>query len=66
MSSYFDFMERKHGSRRSYLPSDVVEFPAMCVTEEPATDDSMRRYLSAEERLALTLTPFSAPEESQP
>jgi hypothetical protein len=32
---------------------DVVEIEGCLVTEEPATDESMRRYLDAEARLAL-------------
>ncbi len=36
---------------------DTVDFPDMLVTEEEATADTMRRYLSAEERRAMELIP---------
>jgi hypothetical protein len=45
---------RSRGITRVY---DTIDFPDVMVTEEPATDDSMRRYLAAEQGKALELVP---------
>jgi hypothetical protein len=38
-------------------PDDQLEWPGILVTEEPMTDDTMRRFLNAQERQTLELIP---------
>lgn len=63
MSTYFDHYA---GQRATYQPRacDTVEAPEILVLEGEAAADSMRRWVSAEERRALESASFNQGESS--
>lgn len=58
--TYFDYIEHKGRPGPFDHPpvrDDVVEFPDILVTEEEGSDDTIRRFRAAEDRLTPELTP---------